>query len=89
MPVRSVFRFRRSDIESVRISRRALSTLAGAAIGVRTGASSGAGIDASAENQVEEGHRMTVILGMLGGMLGSGIGAHTDFLAGPVVYSAH
>jgi hypothetical protein len=31
---------------------------------------------------------MTVLLGFFGGLIGLGVGHHTDFLAGPVVYRA-
>lgn len=88
VPVEHPRQFRRSDIRSVRLSRRALSTLAGVAIGAGAGAGIGAGVDASAKNQVEEGHIAAVLFALLGGMFGAGIGQHTDFLAGPLVYQA-
>ncbi len=58
------------------------------AIGVELEAESARAVDASAKNQVEEGHIMAVALGFLGGFFGAGIGRHTNFLAGPVVYRA-
>ncbi len=88
IPVRSTQIFRRADIQSVRLSRQGVSTVAGTMIGLGAGAGIGAAIDASAKNQVEEGHLMTVVLGFLGGIVGTGIGHHTDFLAGPIVYRA-
>lgn len=72
----------------MRLSRSALSTVAGIAIGAGAGAAIGAGVDASAKNQVEEGHLATVLFALLGGMFGAGVGQHTDFLAGPLVYQA-
>lgn len=88
VPVRRRIRFRRNDVQSIRLSRQGLSSLAGTAIGAGAGAGIGAGIDASAKNQVEEGHVVTVLFAFFGGLLGSGVGQHTDFLAGPVVYHA-
>lgn len=78
----------RNEIRSIRLSRKGLSTLAGAAIGIGAGAGIGAGIDSSAKDQVEEGHIMTVALAFLGGFLGASIGQNSDFLAGPTVYRA-
>ncbi len=86
IPVHSEQVFRRPDVQSVRISRRGLSTLTGTVAGLGAGAGIGAAIDASAKNQVEEGHIVTVLFGFFGGLIGSGIGHHTDFLAGPVIY---
>jgi len=87
-PVTKDIRFRREDIQSIRLSRQALSMLTGVAIGVGVGAGTGAAVDASAKDQKEEGHVLTVVLGLLGGLIGGGIGQNTDFLAGPVVYRA-
>ncbi len=89
VPVRSVIRLRRADVQSVRISRHAASTALGAAIGVGAGAGIGAAIDDSAKNKVEEGHLMAVVMGLLGGPIGAGIGSHNDFLSGPLIYQAH
>lgn len=78
----------RGEVRSVRLSRQALSTLAGGAIGAGAGAGIGAAIDASAKNQAEEGHLAAVVFGLLGGVIGMGIGEGTDFLAGPAIYRA-
>lgn len=88
VPVRHRMEFPRADVLEVRLSRQGLSTLAGAAIGAGAGAGIGAGIDAQAKDQQEEGHLVTVLLGFLGAVIGGGVGQHTDFLAGPVVYRA-
>jgi hypothetical protein len=88
VPIHSALHFRRTDVQSVKISRHAASTLLGATIGIGTGAGIGAGIDASAKNQVEDGHLLTVLMSLLGGLIGTGIGSHTDFVAGPVIYQA-
>ncbi|HEY4380178.1 MAG TPA: hypothetical protein VGN01_07520 [Acidobacteriaceae bacterium] len=88
VPVNSSQVFRRSEVQSVKLSRQGASTLAGTAIGLGAGVGIGAAIDATAKDQAEEGHIMTVVLGLLGALLGEGIGNHTDFLAGPVMYQA-
>jgi len=88
IPVHSQQFFRRSDVQSVRISRRGISTLTGTVIGLGAGVGIGAAIDASAKDQVEEGHIMAVLFGFFGGLIGSGIGHHTDFLSGPIIYRA-
>jgi hypothetical protein len=87
-PARREREFQRTELRSVKLSRQGLSTLAGAAVGLGAGAGIGAAIDAQAKDQVEEGHLVTVVLGFLGGVIGSGVGKHTDFVAGPTVYRA-
>jgi uncharacterized protein YcfJ len=87
-PVHRQIMIPRNEIKSVRLSRQAVSMLAGAGIGAGAGAGIGAGIDASAKNQVEEGHIITVLFAFMGGLIGNGIGQHSDFLAGPVIYRA-
>jgi hypothetical protein len=87
-PVRHRLVFMQPEVTLVKVSRYALSTLAGAGIGAGAGAGIGAAIDASAKNQVEEGHLVTAVFGVLGGALGAGIGGTADFLAGPVIYRA-
>jgi hypothetical protein len=88
VPVRSSQFFPRSDVQSIKLSRQAASTLLGTAIGLGAGAGIGAAVDASAKDQVEEGHLMTVVMAFLGALIGEGVGNHTDFLAGPVIYQA-
>jgi hypothetical protein len=85
-PVHKQMDFARAEIRSVKLSRRGLSMLTGAAIGIGVGAGIGAGIDAQAKNQAEDGHLVPVLFGFIGGMLGAGAGSHRDFLAGPTIY---
>lgn len=83
-PVHKQMDFVRAEIRSVKLSRRGLSMLTGAAIGM--GAGIGAGIDAQAKNQAEDGHLVPVLFGFIGGMLGAGVGSHQNFLEGPTIY---
>jgi hypothetical protein len=87
-PIRNDHEFQRTEVRSVKLSRQGLSTLAGAAIGAGAGAGIGAAIDAQAKDQAEEGHLLTVLFALFGGLFGSGIGKHTDFTAGPTIYRA-
>jgi hypothetical protein len=80
--------FARTEVKSVKLARQQLSMLTGAAIGIGLGAGIGAGVDAQQKTPGEDGHLVPVLFGFLGGMLGAGIGNHTDFLAGPMVYKA-
>lgn len=59
VPVSRRIVFSRNDVQSIRLSRQGVSTLAGATIGAGAGAGIGAGIDASAKSQMEEGHVVT------------------------------
>ena len=88
IPVTRRLVFLKTEVTSVKMSRQLLSTAAGAGIGAGAGAGIGAGVDASAKNQVEEGHLLTVVFAMLGGVVGMGVGQGTDFLAGPTIYRA-
>jgi hypothetical protein len=87
-PVRQRLLFTKQEITSIKLSRRPLSILAGAAIGAGAGAGIGAAIDASAKNQVEEGHLVTVLGTLFGFGIGAGVGSSLDFLAGPTLYRA-
>ena len=86
-PIRTRQQFRRADVRTVKLSRQGVSTLAGTAIGLGAGAGIGAGIDASAKSN-EDGNLATILLGLFGALIGSAVGEHTDFLAGPVIYQA-
>jgi hypothetical protein len=88
LPIRQKLLFTRQEITTIKLSRQALSTLVGAAIGTGAGAGIGAAIDASARNQVEEGHIVTVLGALFGLAVGSGVGSKLDFLAGPTIYRA-
>ncbi len=71
----------------VRLARRGLSLVTGAAIGAGAGAGIGVAVDAGSSNH-EYRSTLAVVFGLLGGLLGEGIGHHTDFLAGPTIYTA-
>ncbi len=87
VPVERTLQFPRTEVRSVRLSHQGLSTLVGTAIGAGAGAGIGAGLDATAKSH-EDGNLLAAVLGLLGGVIGAGVGQHTDFLAGPVVYQA-
>ena len=88
VPVRREHEFPRRDVRVVKLSKQGVSILAGTAIGLGAGAGIGAAIDASAKDQAEEGHLVAIVMGLFGALIGAGIGEHTDFAAGPVVYRA-
>lgn len=88
IPRRTTLHVQRTEVQSIKRSRRSVSILAGGLIGAGAGAGIGAAIDASAQNQADEGHLVTITLGFLAGFLGLGIGEHTDFAAGPTIYQA-
>jgi hypothetical protein len=88
VPVRRRLLFARQEIATIKLSRRPLSILAGAAIGGGAGLGIGAAIDASAKNQAEEGHLVAVLGTLFGVAIGSGVGSKLDFLAGPTIYRA-
>ncbi|WP_035347216.1 hypothetical protein [Edaphobacter aggregans] len=87
VPTKSSRHFLRSEVQSVRLSRQGVSTVLGMVIGAGAGAGIGAGIDASSSTR-EDGHLATAVMTLLGGVIGTGIGRHTDFLAGPTIYTA-
>ncbi len=82
------YRIPRAEVREVRYGHRALSQLAGAAIGVGAGAGIGAIVDARARNRVEEGHIGGVTLGFLGGILGAATGENHPFIKGKKIYVA-
>ena len=86
-PIRKEREFPRTEVRSVKLSRQGLSTLVGTATGLGLGAGIGAAIDASAKSQ-EDPNLATALFGLLGGLFGSGVGSHTDFMAGPTIYRA-
>lgn len=87
VPMKSSRHLLRSEVQSVRLSRQGVSTVLGTVIGAGAGAGIGAGIDASSSSR-EDGHLATALMTLLGGLIGTGIGRHTDFLAGPTIYTA-
>lgn len=85
VPVTRTLLFTKQEITSIKLSRRSLSLLAGAAIGGGAGAGIGAAIDASAKSR-EDGRLATAVGGILGAAIGAGVGSGLDFLAGPTLY---
>lgn len=81
--------FARAEIKSIRGSRTGVSSVAGTAIGVGLGAGMGVGVNASQKSAEEDGQLVPAVFGLLGGLVGFTIGHYTDFLAGPVLYTAH
>ncbi|WP_213807077.1 hypothetical protein [Granulicella sp. dw_53] len=79
--------FTRQEITSIKLSRKPLSLLAGAAIGAGAGAGIGAAVDASSRSQ-EDPHLATALGVIFGGIAGSAVGSKLDFLAGPTLYRA-
>ena len=86
-PVVHRYAFDRAEVARIKLSRQALSAITGAAIGAGAGAAAGVAADATASNH-EYRSTVAVVFGLLGGLLGEGIGHHTDFLAGPTIYTA-
>ena len=87
VPVRKEREFPRVEVHTVKLSRQGVSTLAGGAIGLGAGVGIGAAIDASAKTN-EDQNLGKILFGLFGGLLGVGIGMHTDFAAGPTIYRA-
>lgn len=77
----------RSEVRQVRFAKRALSALAGGAIGVAAGAGIGAAVDAPSRDHEARGVVM-VVLGLFGGLIGEGVGEHTAFVHGEKIYVA-
>jgi hypothetical protein len=81
--------FPRAEIKSIKVTRRGLSTLGGAAIGAGVGFAVGAALTAG------ESHNDIIYISApqaggvgaaVGAVVGAAIGAPTDFLRGPTVY---
>jgi hypothetical protein len=87
IPITRRLVYARQEVRLLKLSRQFLSGLTGAGIGAGAGAGIGAGLE-SQYNSNEDGHLATVVFAILGGVIGSGVGSTTDFLAGPVVYRA-
>ncbi len=81
-----VYTFQREQIQSIKLSRRTLSTLSGVGIG----AGGGAIIGAALTNSRTTWFRGAVIGASagIGAVAGGAIGYPSDFLAGPTVYRA-
>ncbi len=77
----------RSEVRQVRFAKRALSALAGVAIGVAAGAGAGAAVDAPSRDH-EARPVMMLVLGMFGGLIGEGVGEHTAFVHGAKIFEA-
>jgi hypothetical protein len=91
---RSLFRGRyshlcivpRQDVREIRFAKRAISALAGTAIGVGAGVGIGLGIEAQYPNQREDGHLAAAVFGFLGGLFGEAVGEHAAFIHGDKIY---
>src|ERR1041385_5889326 len=78
----------KADVREVRFAKRALSALAGTAIGVGVGVGIGLGVEAQYPNQREDGHLLAAVLGLVGGLAGEAVGEHTAFVHGAKIYTA-
>jgi hypothetical protein len=78
----------KADVREVRFAKRALSGLAGTTIGVGVGVGIGMGVEAQYPNQREDGHLLSAVLGIIGGVAGEAIGEHTAFIHGAKIYVA-
>lgn len=78
----------RSDVRQIRFNHRAVSALAGTAIGVGLGVAAGAGLDAQYPDHAEEGHIAAALFGFFGGLFGELIGERTSFIRGETIYLA-
>jgi hypothetical protein len=76
----------RDQVRQVRFAKRALSALAGGAIGVAAGVAAAAGLNAQYKNH-ESDSIVTFVFGFFGGLLGEGVGEHTAFLHGAKIYA--
>ena len=74
------------DVREVRFAKRAVSALAGTAIGVGVGVGIGLGVEAQYPNQQEDGHLLSAVLGIVGGIAGEAVGEHTAFIHGAKIY---
>ena len=81
-----VYTFQREQIQSIKLARRTLSTLAGVGIGAGGGAIVGAAITTN-PNSWFRGDVIAATTG-IGAVAGAAIGYPSDFLAGPTVYRA-
>lgn len=86
-PVVHRYKFTRAETARIRLSRQTLSAITGAAIGAGSGAGAGVALDATASNH-EDRSTLAIVFALLGGLIGEAIGHHTDFLAGPTIYTA-
>jgi hypothetical protein len=77
--------FAKSEIKSIKLTRYAASTAAGAAIGAGGGAAIGAGIAASGDGFFTK-RETAGVLAVIGVIPGALIGWGTDFAKGPTVY---
>ena len=78
----------KGDVREVRFARRAVSALAGAAIGVGAGVGIGMAVEAQYPNKTEDGHLLAAVLGFAGALAGEAIGEHTAFIHGAKIYVA-
>ncbi len=81
------YTFDRPEVARIKLSRQGLSEITGALIGAGAGAGAGVAADATASNH-EYRSTLAIVFALLGGLVGEGIGHHTDFLATPTIYTA-
>ena len=84
-PVTDRREFRRGQVREVRLTKRLLSGVAGAAIGIGAGVGLGYALENQATRNEDPG-LLQFVFGLLGGLVGEAIGQGTDFLGGPVIY---
>ena len=77
--------FQRGEVREVRLTRRLLSGLGGAAIGIGAGVGLGYALENQATRNEDPG-LLQFVFGLLGGVVGEAIGQGSDFLGGPVIY---
>lgn len=81
--------FARTEIKSVKLTRRGISTLAGAGIGAGVGFAVGAGAahgSQSGQFNIVSNQDVWAAGALAGGVIGAALGAPTDFLRGPTIY---
>jgi len=77
----------RAEIKSIKLTRYAVSTIGGAAIGAGVGAGIGAAIGSHPTHPIVNDTAIRVGIGAVaGGLGGAAVGAVTDMFRGPLVY---
>jgi hypothetical protein len=78
---------RRAEVKEVRRRARLASMLVTGGIGAGVGAAIGGAIEASSKSNEDRGVALTVLT-LLGFLIGTGIGRHTNIVKGKLVYVA-
>lgn len=79
--------FARDEVQLVRLTRKALSAVAGGALGAGAGIGIGVAVDQGA-TRAEDPNLPEFLFGLLGAAVGAGVGGSTEFVPGAVVYRA-